>query len=99
MLNVLTLGLIGVGVEAVDELLARGAHEVLCQRQVPDGGVRRLVQVKTALIPQLARDLGARVFQPAHGVNQAEGEVLLQPQDGGIVRLHDTQQLRRCMAS
>lgn len=83
---------LAVGVKAVHQLLPAGPHQVLGQGQVPDGGVGRLIKVQAALVAQLPGDLGASVLQAAHGIYQAEGEVLLQAQDGGVVCLHN----RRC---
>ena len=79
---------LAVGIEAVHQLLPAGPHQVLGQRQVPDGSIRRLIQVQATLIPQLPRYLSACVLQASHGIYQAEGKVLLQAQNGGVVCLH-----------
>lgn len=79
---------LAVGIKAVHQLLPAGPHQVLGQGQVPDGCVCGLIQVQAALVPQLPRDLGTGVLQASHSIYQAEGKVLLQPQNGGVVCLH-----------
>ena len=81
---------LAVGVEAVHQLLPAGPDQVLSQGQVPDGGIGGLIQVQAALVAQLPGDLGTCVLQAAHCIYQAEGKVLLQPQDGSIVRLQQS---------
>ena len=78
---------LAVGVKAVHQLLPAGPHQVLGQRQVPDSCIGGLIQVQATLIPQLPGDLGACVLQASHCIYQAEGKVLLQAQNGGIVSL------------
>lgn len=57
------------------------------EQTLPDGSIRGLIKVQGRLVAQFSCNLGLAFFQAAHGINQREGEVLLEPQQRVVVRL------------